>query len=504
MSCDVALKNTDYWAELSRFSDNRFQTRFDLVRAVAALLRPLRQYRSPGKARIRFAAGTGAGFSETAAQLEGFARPLWVVSSLLLESESRTSTESNADAEVHGLELQAWLEGLVNGTNPASPEYWCDVGDFDQRMVEMESISFALLIAPEKFAPRQPLARDRPAGWLRQVNGRDMPENNWRWFRVFVNLALVKAFGVPMEEVREPIERDLALLDSFYLGKGWSSDGPWGDERKQADYYSGSFALQFAQMLYVRLSDGFDDKRAERYKAQASQFASGFWRYFDTNGAAIPFGRSLTYRYAFAAFWAAVAFADVPLPPPLSHPGVIKGLLLRHLRWWSKHPDIFNPDGTHNIGYTYPNMYMSENYNSPQSVYWCLKSLIVLHLPNHHPFWTAPELPHPLAANLSLRSSTLSTVAPLHPPHHILCNPPERHFLLSAGQCTKRDHKAREAKYGKFTYSCAFAFSVPTGPLLEQLAPDSTMCLSRDGGESWKVAWEPYDVPSGDRGGTSS
>jgi hypothetical protein len=272
---------------LPGFSDNLFQTRSDLVRAAKALLKPLQQYQSPGKARIRIATATGAGFSETAAQLEGFARPLWVVPSLLLESKTSASTAGHADGRLDGLDLTAWLDGLDAGTDPASPEYWGDVGDFDQRMVEMESIAFALLIAPERFVPGEPQARDRLADWLRQINDRRMPENNWRWFRVFVNLALVKALGVPMEEVRNLIDQDLALLDSFYLGDGWSSDGLWGDERKHADYYSGSFALQFAQMLYVRLSDGFDDARAQRYRDQAPMFASGFWRYFDVNGECI-------------------------------------------------------------------------------------------------------------------------------------------------------------------------------------------------------------------------
>jgi hypothetical protein len=273
---------------LPGFSDNAFQTRSDLIRAATALLKPLEQYRSPGRARIKIATATGAGFSETAAQLEGFARPLWVVPSLLVQSDTSpgtgTGTDAKGDADPGDLDLAAWLDGLVTGTNPASPEYWGDVGDFDQRMVEMESIAFALLIAPDRFAPREPLAKTRLAAWLRQVNQPRMPDNNWRWFRVFVNLALVKALGVAMEDVRSVIERDLTLLDSFYLGEGWSSDGLWGDERKQADYYSGSFALQFAQMLYVKLSDGFDRARAERYRVQAGLFASGFWRYFSEDG----------------------------------------------------------------------------------------------------------------------------------------------------------------------------------------------------------------------------
>ena len=277
---------------LPGFSDNPFQTRADLVRAAQALLKPLEQYQSPGKARIKIATATGAGFSETSAQLEGFARPLWVVPSLLPQSSPSTSTDGDVDrgdaaqgdADQGGLATTAWLDGLETGTDPASTEYWGNLGDFDQRMVEMESIAFALLLAPEQFSPREPLARARLAAWLRQINDRRMPESNWRWFRVLVNLALVKALGVPMEEVRSLIEWDLTLLDSFYLGEGWSSDGLWGDERKQADYYSGSFALQFAQLLYVQLSDGFDKDRAERYRAEAGLFASGFWRYFDVNG----------------------------------------------------------------------------------------------------------------------------------------------------------------------------------------------------------------------------
>lgn len=113
-------------------------------------------------------------------------------------------------------------------------------------------------------------------------------------------------------------------------------------------------------------------------------------------GAAIPFGRSMTYRFAFAAFWSGVACAGVQLHAPFDNIGAIKGMLLRHLRWWSRCPNIFNTDGILNVGFTYPNMYLSEAYNSAQSVYWCLKSFIVLLLPESHQFWSSPELPHPL------------------------------------------------------------------------------------------------------------
>ncbi|KAJ5167573.1 uncharacterized protein N7482_006354 [Penicillium canariense] len=469
---------------LPGFTDNPFQTRSDLVRASIALLQPLEQHMSPQKAFVKLSTETAAGFDEVAAQLEGFARPLWAIASLLAPGSSTDGL---------GLDVDSWVCGLRAGTNPASSEYWGDLGDFDQRMVEMESIAYALLTAPAAFlSGMDALARENLERWLRQINGRKMPQNNWRWFRVLVNLAL----GSQDEDV---VAQDLSVLDSFDLGEGWSSDGIWGDERKQVDYYSGSFAIQFARMLYVRFMEdrglaSDNRERIERFKLEARQFASAFWRYFDVNGSAIPFGRSLTYRFAFAAFWSAVAIARVQLDAPLDNIGVVKGLLLRHLRWWRKHPGIFNTDGTMNIGYAYPNMFLSENYNSPQSVYWCLKSFTVLCLPKSHPFWTAKELPHPLAVPLLPAPPLPDEVKLLWPPRHILCSGRSHHFLLSSGQGTTKAHRAREAKYGKMAYSSFFGFSIPSGALLGQMAPDSTLTVSFDDGEAWIVRANPFNV----------
>ncbi|KAF2824120.1 hypothetical protein CC86DRAFT_326560 [Ophiobolus disseminans] len=473
---------------LPNFSDNPFHTRADLIHAASALIQPLAQYKSPPNARIKISTSTGAGFSETAAQLEGFARPLWVVADLL---------RLNAQGTHPDFGLETWVSGLKAGTDTASSEYWGDVSAFDQRMVEMESIAYALLLHPEAFSfADDPAARTNLITWLRQINEHDMPQSNWLWFRVLVNLALIKTLGVSMWEVKHHIDDALARLDSFHIGDGWSSDGLWCNERKQADYYSGSFAIQFAQLLFVRFAPEYDIERTERYKSQAELFARGYWRYFGKDGAAIPFGRSLTYRFAMAAFWAVVACAGVKLAMPVQEMGTVKGLLLRHLRWWAKHPHVFNTDGTLNIGYAYPNMYLAEDYNSPQSVYWCLKAFLVLGLDESHSFWTSEELPHPQA----VEGSQLPDVELLWPPRHIMCNTRENHFLLSSGQSTSKRFKAREAKYGKFAYSSSLGFSVPCGSFLEQIAPDSTLAVSFvDGEDEWKVRWVPYDVETGEQ-----
>ncbi|KAL4947045.1 hypothetical protein BDW69DRAFT_190560 [Aspergillus filifer] len=466
---------------LAGFTNNPFESRADMVEAATAIVSALHRHKSKNGAKIKAPVATAAGFDEVAAQLEGFARPLWAVP-FLLQGDDKGGVTA---------ELRTWIDGLQAGTDPNSSEYWGDIGDFDQRMVETESIAVALLATPDTFLGRMDgKAKENLRTWLSEINEHRMPQNNWLWFRVFVNLALIKSLGVPRDKLQSQITADLKTLDTFEIGEGWSSDGLWGDERKQADYYSGSFAIQFAQLLYVRFAGDEDVARAEKYRQSAKEFASVFWRYFDPNGTAIPFGRSMTYRFAFAAFWSAAVCAGIQLPEPLSNIGTIKGLILRHLRWWAKYPDIFTVGGTLNIGFTYPNMYLSENYNSPQSVYWCLKTFTILMLPEAHSLWNEPELPHP---SVSESGPALAEVQVVWPPRHILCNSPEHHFLLSSGQMTKKGHKAREAKYGKFAYSSAFGFSVPCGPLLEQTAPDSTLSVTHDGGDTWRVRSEPSD-----------
>jgi hypothetical protein len=135
-------------------------------------------------------------------------------------------------------------------------------------------------------------------------------------------------------------------------------------------------------------------------------------------------------------------------------------------------------------------MYMAEDYNSPQSVYWSLKSLIVLLLTDSHPFWTTPEAPYP---------STQTPVEIVSAPQQLICNHPSggHHFLLNPAQFVAWPMKASQAKYCKFAYSSAFAFSVPTGPLIQQLAPDSTLALSRDGCATWAVKWKCSPVRFG-------
>jgi hypothetical protein len=129
------------------------------------------------------------------------------------------------------------------------------------------------------------------AAFLQTCIGKPMPDTNWLWFRVFANLAL-RSISSPSFNP-EQMAKDLARLEEFQLpphettgsaekSAGWSRDGPEGVE--QLDYYSGSFAIQYAQLVYAKLCAKTDPERAERYRQRAVDFCQDLIYYFDENG----------------------------------------------------------------------------------------------------------------------------------------------------------------------------------------------------------------------------
>jgi hypothetical protein len=462
----AAAANANRAAALHPFSKNPLRTRQDVVDAVASLLDPLEHGTSPGGALVRVSY-TGTRFDETAAQVEGYARPLWGLAPLLAGGSKYGGT-------------QRFVNGLINGTDPESKEFWGYMEAADQRMVEACPIGFALAIAhKDLWDPLTDRQKKNVENWLDSMNAKEMPNTNWLWFRVFANLGLAKN-GARWSKTQ--LEADIKHLDTFYRGDGWSNDGP--DGYRQMDYYSGSFAIQYLQLLYAKLAGDTDPATAEEFRERARLYALDFVHYFAPDGPAITFGRSLTYRWAMVAFWGAVAFADVELPAPLSW-GVVRGIYLRNLRWWARQQGIFQPNGMLTLGFAYPNMYMCENYNSPGSVYWCMLAFAPLACPADHPFWASPEEAFP--------SARLPPIKALPHPRHVMVRRGGHAFLLSSGQSCHYPLKATAAKYGKYAYSAAFAYSVPTGCYeLEQFVPESALALSDDGrGELWKLRHAP-------------
>ncbi|WP_121660780.1 DUF2264 domain-containing protein [Metabacillus litoralis] len=426
---------------------NPLKTKQDVEDAFRELCDPLKQYYSKGFARIHLG-HTSAAYSDSIAGLEGFSRILWGLAPLLAGEDYN----ENELLEMH-------LEGIKNGTNPLHDEYWGEITDYDQRIVEMAAFGLALILIPEKIW--DPLSEEEKGNfsrWLNQVNHCQAHDCNWLFFSVIVNLGFQNV-GLPYHSKK--VEENLDRIETFYLSNGWYSDGTDG----HVDYYV-PFAIQFYSLIYAKVMEDKDPIRSQKYKERAEVFAKEFITWFSSEGSSLPYGRSLTYRFAQSSFWSAAVYAGIE---PFSL-GVMKGILLRNLRWWFQQP-IFNDSGVLTIGYSYPNLVMAENYNSPGSPYWALKSFLPLALHKEHPFWKVEEEPLPEVGKKVVQKE----------PHMIICrNEMNDHVLaFNSGHLSTNEHTHTTAKYEKFVYSTSFGFSVPRAEWgLPQGAFDSMLALS--------------------------
>lgn len=437
---------------------NPLRNRADVQQAVAVLCGVVAGYLTPGGARVRLS-GPAAFHSRTAQEFEGFSRLLWGVAPLV--------------AGGGGFALLARLQqGLVNGCDPSHPEYWGAPIDCDQRLVDYAGIAAALLLAPETFwAPLSSRQRHQIGTFLGYINTRRLRDNNWLFFRVLVNAALALN-DAPFSPAR--LGEDLRRIDEFYRGDGWYVDGSSG----MADYY-GPWAMHFYGLLCARHLKDLDASQASTLIERGERFAPEFVHWFSSDGSALPYGRSLAYRFAQTAFWGALAYAGTTAIPF----GVSKGIVLRHLRWWFRQP-IWNEAGLLSIGYTYPNASMAEGYNSTCSPYWALKAFLPLCLDATHDFWAAEERGLP----------DLPPVVAQRQPEMIVCRHGSHVFALGATSRTPAQHRHAAEKYNKFCYSTRFGFSIPSAPrFLHAGAFDSMLALSA-GEDYFRVRSESHDV----------
>lgn len=417
-----------------------FECYDDVARGLELLMNPLLKCFSECSTKVEIDS-SGACFGRSAISLEGFARPLWGL----------------VPYEIGGNHWDHWhlyVEGLRYGTDPNSEYYWGDMPDNDQRLVELSAISFAIILIPKTiFEPLDKFSQENVVRYLQQAMNREVNDSNWRFFTVFIALA-VKSLGYDTGDI---IERNLERVDKFHVGDGWYRDGLGPDDEHRIDYYN-PFAFGYYQLIFLGMN--VKSSWMVNYRSRIFEFTKQYINFFDTDGASVPYGRSLTYRFAAGAFWGALPFADFQNLKNSKVPGNttdwpldwsrIKSLYLEHLNWWSKQPISYGGTGLLSVGYSYPNTFFSEVYNSSCSPYWCFKVFLPLALSRDHPFWKSKKVPLEVS-----KEPLVSQKVPGFIFQH-------RHgdtTMFVSGPQIKEMRFAGE-KYGKFAYSTKWGFSI--------------------------------------------
>ncbi|MBC9705157.1 MAG: DUF2264 domain-containing protein [Enterococcus sp.] len=433
-------------ARQTRLRFNDCLSKEDIEEMFLCLLEPLSVFyeKRPGRLKL----GThGTVYTEDRRQIEAYLRPLWGLGPFITNKP-------------HPL-TDIYLEGITKGVDPRSPDYWGEIDSSDQLIVEMASLSTSLLLNKENIWDRlEPQTQKNLHHWLMQVNESSLPRNNWHFFRVLINLAM-KNCGRSYS--KSLLEKDLETIESFYQGEGWYCDGV----ETQVDYYV-SFAIHYYSLIYCRFMEKEDPVRAKRMKKRACLFAQTFKYWFDEEGRGLPFGRSLTYRFAQVSFFSALVFANVEALPW----GEIKGLISRHLKYWN-HQEMLTTDGLLSVGYHYQNMVFAEGYNGPGSPYWAFKTFLLLAVPDDHPYWQAEAL----GLKIEVRKKAVPSSKNMYQYDQTL-----KHVqAFPAGQFIQNQNHG-SAKYSKFVYSTLFGFSVPkSNGSYGEGAYDSCLALSEDG-----------------------
>lgn len=422
----------------------KLNSKNDYEKLLLKIISPVDQYFSKGCATVDLPNYRAASYDDKRLSIETFSRLLWGIAPL-----SKT---------FQGEIIEKIKVGILNGTNPECDEYWGEITDYDQILVEMVPIAMFLYFSKEKFWYKLSVNdKERISTWLLQCNSHITDNNNWVFFSLLVN-TILKKLGSNYSQKR--INKNLSKIEKFYLGNGWYSDGI----SDRIDYYT-SFSIHYYSLIYAVLIEEEDVTMSIEFKNRAKMFATEFVYWFSENGSTIPFGRSLTYRFAQVSFWSAMVYAKVDS----FDLGTIKGIINRNIKWWLEKP-IFNHEGLLTLGYAYDNINIAEDYNGTGSPYWGLKIFLVLALDENHQFWSHNEKPFPKLKRERFQKEARMKI--VRENEHIVS-------FINGQQNYSQVHGV--SKYEKFVYSNIFGFSVPRSNLsIEQGAYDSTLFISYD------------------------
>ncbi|MFJ4261303.1 DUF2264 domain-containing protein [Paenarthrobacter nicotinovorans] len=297
------------------------------------------------------------------------------------------------------LGLAAWYrEALLAGTDPEGSERWplgvtckSPLLGVTNSIVEAANIAFSLHVAREWLW--EPLAegeKKQVADWLRHHARLEVWGNNWQLFP-----AMAEGF---LRSVGEDVSgctgaRNVARVESWYLGDGWYTDGP----EHAIDYYN-AWAIHPYLWAWYTMTGREGTPEGQRHLERLREFVGTQSLMFASDGAVLHFGRSLAYRTAvLAAIWCAEISGVNPLTPGATR-RLASGVLAN---FTAKGVGV---DGPPTLGWYDEHLGSCQAYSGFGSPYLAGIGFLGLALPPEHRVWQDMEEPQPTDGPVVVRS----------------------------------------------------------------------------------------------------
>jgi len=317
--------------------------------------------------------------------LENFCRPFWGLAPILAQGVEVYLEVEGCKITVFEYMRKILRRGLAHG----EPDAWDTHKNYfrsyvyeNQNITELAGVAIGIFFAREQlWEPLSGEEKDMLASELynmAEVAYDHSWPNNHYWFPL-LTITVLKRLGYIFARTEEMLEGGLVFLDSLYIGDGWYQDGAFG----RFDYYE-AWSLHLYPLLWTLIADhtfvGYK-KRKEIYINRTNNFLEFFSYWFDAQGANVPFGRSLSYRFAACALFPVSVLAGCEVDPALAGRITAKNISYFKDNMRFEDTDIL-PEG-----YLYHTSNVVEGYTSDGGAYWCCKAFLALLLPPEHSFW---------------------------------------------------------------------------------------------------------------------
>ena len=318
----------------------------------------------------------GAASANTAAisGLEGFARTAPLLAAWVYSGRGTVIMDPVGGRDIDLVRLLRG--GILSGVDTHSPDYWGDIADNGQRLVEAADIARVLWLTKTLIWDRLS-GREQAliAAWLLPATRATTPPDNWMLFPIVVNLVLTQLHAPLAAPDLARAHAELTRYRQYYLESGWFFDEPNG-----VDFYNAwgiTYDLFWINQIDPTFESNFITAAIKDSAAITEHLISPY---------GIPImGRSICYRTAVPVPVVAASFADDPQDVGTVRPDARRALdaVWRH---FIAHGAIL--DGALTQGYYGPDLRFLDPYSGPGSCQWGLRSLVLAFMHGvHDDFW---------------------------------------------------------------------------------------------------------------------